>query len=181
MKLSDLYDADKRARDADARRLAAQKSIPHPLQNVAYADGASMCRHAKRHKPFQFCNQAVIGPEGPIDMSSPLSPLPVDDRAQLNARARARVWREGVEPTRSVAQTLPDTTSSHLADVDAIIAKTLHEAWLRIHLARLDDQHHARPALAYSRANAAKVKLGDVWNALGLDGRIFDEPVVKIN
>lgn len=57
--LSDLYDGDKRVRDAVTRRLAAGRTIPHPLNNVHYADGVSLCRHAKRHGQWQFCNQEV--------------------------------------------------------------------------------------------------------------------------
>ncbi len=59
MKLSDLYDADRRVRDPEARRLAGEMTIPHPLNNVRYADGISPCRHAKRHQRFELCRQAV--------------------------------------------------------------------------------------------------------------------------
>lgn len=57
--LSELYDADKRTRDPEIRALAAELSIPHPLNNVQYADGISRCRHAKKHEWFQYCSQEV--------------------------------------------------------------------------------------------------------------------------
>lgn len=57
--LADLYDADKRKRDPQIRELAAKNTIPHPLNNVQYADGISHCRHAKRHQPFQLCQQTI--------------------------------------------------------------------------------------------------------------------------
>ena len=60
MRLSDLYDADKRTRDPEVRRLAGTRTIPHPLNNVQYADGISRCRHAKKHTRFESCRQAVI-------------------------------------------------------------------------------------------------------------------------
>lgn len=59
MTLSDLYSATYRATHPDAMKLAAKTSIPHPLNNVQYADGISRCRHAKRHTQFQVCNQEV--------------------------------------------------------------------------------------------------------------------------
>lgn len=59
MRLSDLYDADYRATHPEAARLAAEKKIPHPLNNVQYADGISSCRHAKKHYRFQHCPQEV--------------------------------------------------------------------------------------------------------------------------
>lgn len=59
MRLSDLYDADYRATHPEAARLAAEKTIPHPLNNVQYADGISSCRHAKKHQRFQYCPQEV--------------------------------------------------------------------------------------------------------------------------
>ena len=46
--LAELYDADKRTRDPRIRELAAKYTIPHPLNNVQYADGISWCRHAKK-------------------------------------------------------------------------------------------------------------------------------------
>ncbi|WP_424862881.1 hypothetical protein [Streptomyces sp. MMS24-I29] len=55
--LSDLYDADRRTRDPQARQLAATKTIQHPLNNVQYADGISSCRHAMKHQRFQHCPQ----------------------------------------------------------------------------------------------------------------------------
>lgn len=59
-KLSDLYDADLRAADGTVRAVSANTFIPHPLNNVRYSDGTSVCRHAKRHVgPFAFCNQRV--------------------------------------------------------------------------------------------------------------------------
>lgn len=59
MRLSDLYDADYRATHPEAARLAAEKTIPHPLNNAQYADGISSCRHAKKHYRFQYCPQEV--------------------------------------------------------------------------------------------------------------------------
>lgn len=56
--LSDLYDADRRTRDPKIRELAG-RPIPHPLNNVQYADGVSKCRHAKKHHRFQPCRQEV--------------------------------------------------------------------------------------------------------------------------
>lgn len=64
--LADLYDADLRTRDPQIRKLAATSTIPHPLNNVQYADGISRCRHAKKHSRFELCNQAVRAtPEKP--------------------------------------------------------------------------------------------------------------------
>lgn len=60
MLLSDLYDADRRATDPEVRRMATEKTIPHPLNNVQYADGISRCRHAKTHERFELCRQQVI-------------------------------------------------------------------------------------------------------------------------
>lgn len=57
--LSELYDADKRTRDPQIRALAAKRPIPHPLNNVQYADGISRCRHATTHERFQYCPQEV--------------------------------------------------------------------------------------------------------------------------
>lgn len=57
--LADLYNADKRTRDPQIRELAAKNTIPHPLNNVQYADGISHCRHAKKHQSFQLCHQAI--------------------------------------------------------------------------------------------------------------------------
>lgn len=57
--LAELYDADKRTRDPQIRELAAKITIPHPLNNVQYADGISHCRHEKRHQPFQLCQQTI--------------------------------------------------------------------------------------------------------------------------
>lgn len=56
-RLSDFYDADLRAKDPAAMQFAAEQMIPHPLNNVQYADGISQCRHAKRHKQHQACRQ----------------------------------------------------------------------------------------------------------------------------
>ena len=39
--LADLYDADKRTRDAQINALAAKYRIPHPLSSVQYADGTA--------------------------------------------------------------------------------------------------------------------------------------------
>jgi hypothetical protein len=58
--LSSLYDADVRTKDPVARRLAGETKIPHPLNNVQYADGISKCRHSKRHGRWQWCAQQVI-------------------------------------------------------------------------------------------------------------------------
>ncbi len=57
--LSDLYNADKRTRNTTVARLSAESTIPHPLNNVQYADGISRCRHAKRHERFDACKQEV--------------------------------------------------------------------------------------------------------------------------
>ncbi|HEU5223038.1 MAG TPA: hypothetical protein VFU07_05080 [Candidatus Lumbricidophila sp.] len=69
--LADLYDADKRRRNPMIAKLASTHTIPHPLNNTVYAapkrDGelssrgtaVSPCRHAKRHKQFECCNQEV--------------------------------------------------------------------------------------------------------------------------
>lgn len=57
--LSDLYDADQRTTDPVVADLAATKTIPHPLNNVQYADGISRCRHGKTHGPFEVCRQEV--------------------------------------------------------------------------------------------------------------------------
>lgn len=39
--LSDLYNADQRTRDPEIRELTEKNLIPHPLNNVQYADGIS--------------------------------------------------------------------------------------------------------------------------------------------
>lgn len=57
--LSDLYDADQRTRDPKIRELAHTSFIPHPLNNVAYTDGVSVCRHVRKHDRFQPCRQEV--------------------------------------------------------------------------------------------------------------------------
>lgn len=41
MTLSDLYDADRRARDVETARIAGRYRIPHPLGGVTYADGTA--------------------------------------------------------------------------------------------------------------------------------------------
>ena len=73
--LSDLYDADKRTRDAVVQRLASTSTIPHPLNNVQYADGISPCRHAKKHQSGQVCNQEVRAqvPPAPAVTPQPVS------------------------------------------------------------------------------------------------------------
>lgn len=48
MRLSDLYDADRRTRDPQAARLASEMFIPHPLEGVTYADGTEPSRAAYR-------------------------------------------------------------------------------------------------------------------------------------
>jgi len=53
--LSALYDADLRAAGPVTRDLAARLAVPHPLKNVAYADGMLACTHAKRHSRFETC------------------------------------------------------------------------------------------------------------------------------
>lgn len=133
MKLSDLYDADRRTKDAEARKLAAETTIPHPLNNVYYADAISPCRHAKRHRPGELCRQEVV-PE--------------------------------YYPTAC--------TRREMAEVDAVLVDALHQAWLRAHLARLDENHSARTPRAYLRAGQAKRALAKVWADLGLDGSIRD-------
>lgn len=57
--LSALYDADQRVRDTTVSQLAEKITVPHPLNNVIYADGVSPCRHAKKHTEFQMCSQEV--------------------------------------------------------------------------------------------------------------------------
>jgi len=57
--LADLYDADKRTRNAEVRRLALNVDVPHPLNNVLYADGISPCRHSKRHERYDSCRHEV--------------------------------------------------------------------------------------------------------------------------
>lgn len=47
--LSDLYDADQRAKWPGLRALCAVFNVPHPLTDVQYADGKLACTHAKRH------------------------------------------------------------------------------------------------------------------------------------
>lgn len=133
MRLSDLYDADARTKNAEARRLAGESTIPHPLNNVEYADAVSPCRHAKRHQRFEPCSQQIV-PE--------------------------------YYPTRRARQ--------ELAEVDEILADTLHQAWLRAHLARLDENRSARTTHAYLRAGEAKRALSAVWERLGLAGAIHD-------
>lgn len=41
MVLADLYDADKRTRNAEVRHVASNFRIPHPLPRVKYADGTA--------------------------------------------------------------------------------------------------------------------------------------------
>lgn len=60
--LSDLYNADQRTHDPKIRGLAEEIFIPHPLNNVQYADGVSKCRHGKKHERFQLCHQEVRQP-----------------------------------------------------------------------------------------------------------------------
>ena len=60
MRLSDMYDADKRITDEQVRRVAESGwLVPHPLNNVQYADGISVCRHAKKHKAHEACMQKI--------------------------------------------------------------------------------------------------------------------------
>jgi len=133
MRLADLYDADFRAKNVEAHRLAAESTIPHPLNNVEYADAVSPCRHAKRHLPGQLCRQEVV-PQ--------------------------------YYPTRRARQ--------ELVEVNEILADTLHQAWLRAHLARLDENHSARTSFAYLRAGEAKRVLAEAWDRLGLEGSIHE-------
>lgn len=51
-----LYDADLRAADPVVQDLAAELTIPHPLKNVAYADGMLACTHAKWHTRLERCS-----------------------------------------------------------------------------------------------------------------------------
>lgn len=80
MRLSDLYDADYRATHPEAARLAAEQTIPHPLNNVQYADGISSCRHAKKHYRFQCCTQEVRPdpPAKPAVQESPVALTPAE-------------------------------------------------------------------------------------------------------
>lgn len=48
--LADLYDADLRTRDEIVRTLAKRTPIPHPLEEVQYADGIKACTHARKHE-----------------------------------------------------------------------------------------------------------------------------------
>jgi len=41
MVLADLYNADKRVRDAEVKQVAGNFRIPHPLPRVQYADGTA--------------------------------------------------------------------------------------------------------------------------------------------
>jgi hypothetical protein len=59
MSITDLCDADARTRDPRVREMASVYLIPHPLNNVEYADGSSRCRHAKKHGRFQACQQEL--------------------------------------------------------------------------------------------------------------------------
>lgn len=61
--LADLYDADRRRRDLQVHQIADDQTIPHPLNNVSYADGISACRHAKKHTHYQLCRQEVRIPK----------------------------------------------------------------------------------------------------------------------
>lgn len=48
MRLSDLYDADRRRRDAEVTSAAERVLIPHPLHGIQYGDGTDTCTHARR-------------------------------------------------------------------------------------------------------------------------------------
>jgi hypothetical protein len=53
MVLADLYDADKRTRDADVRKVCSNYRIPHPLPRVKYADGTSSASAGREvHSPW---------------------------------------------------------------------------------------------------------------------------------
>lgn len=133
MRLSDLYDADQRTKSAEVRKLAAESTVPHPLNNVQYADAISPCRHAKRHHRFDICRQQIV----------PEFAATVLDRREI-------------------------------AEVDAIVADALHDAWLRVHIARLDENHSARRSAAYLRSSRAKSALAQAWATLKLEGSIHD-------
>lgn len=59
MSPSDLYDADQRSTNDQVRQVATTYLIPHPLNNVQYADGISRCRHAKKRGKWAACQQEV--------------------------------------------------------------------------------------------------------------------------
>jgi len=73
-----------------------------------------------------------------------------------------------------------ETTRDHLGEVNAVIAKALHDAWLVIHINRMDENHHARSISAYNRTAEAKHLLDEVWAELDLEGRIFDPPAQPV-
>lgn len=53
MVLADLYDADKRTRDAEVQSAASNFRIPHPLPRVQYADGLSPSSAGREaHSPW---------------------------------------------------------------------------------------------------------------------------------
>jgi hypothetical protein len=51
MVLADLYDADKRTRDANVQKVASNYRIPHPLPRVQYADGLSPATAGREVRP----------------------------------------------------------------------------------------------------------------------------------
>lgn len=106
--LTDLYDADRRTKDATARRLATGGLIPHPLINVQYADAISICTHAKRHRPGQFCPGRVRLPDGTLaprrEQVNADDPLP--SGGDIDRRVLDRVYRRSATPTGKYAQNL---------------------------------------------------------------------------
>jgi len=110
--LSDLYDADRRVTDPVVAHLAAEKTIPHPLNNVAYADGISPCRHGKKHGPFEACRQEVRPSTAPIEAT------PVD----LTAEYLHDIVRQLDDALMTVAETgsaagLIDTTADLVTQI----------------------------------------------------------------
>lgn len=110
--LSDLYDADRRVTDPVVARLSAEKTIPHPLNNVAYADGISPCRHGKKHGPFEACRQEVRPSTAPIEAT------PVD----LTAEYLHDIVRQLDDALMTVAETgsaagLIDTTADLVTQI----------------------------------------------------------------
>ena len=81
MRLSDIHSANYRARHPKAMQYAAKTAIPHPLNNVQYADGISLCRHAKRHVQFDLCQQEVRA-----TVAAPSSQVLVDLEPRISSK-----------------------------------------------------------------------------------------------
>src|SRR5699024_2767929 len=101
-----------RVTDPVVARLSAEKTIPHPLNNVAYADGISPCRHGKKHGPFEACRQEVRPSTAPIEAT------PVD----LTAEDLHDIVRQLDDAPITVAETgsaagLIDTTAALVTQI----------------------------------------------------------------